>query len=142
MPSQRPVSSPGAIVEVRPDAYETTVVNLPATTTVRVVWPGREFRDYRDAHADLGLADQPPFVAQFPASEIGGAEIVRYQGLHGIRNGHFARDRAVWHEAAKAIRRGGVAYIAHELRDWNGRRVWWAVSVRVDDESPPGPSGR
>ena len=64
-----------------------------------------------------------------------GAPCSFYGGLAGIRNGHRKRDRAVWHEAAKAIRNGGVAYVELEHLDWYGRGEWFAVGVRIAEEA-------
>lgn len=126
-------SAQQTVVEVHPAPLETAVVNLPPGTTVRLVRGSHEAY-FADVFQDP--EDPLPVVAEFPSPEFGGAIVVRYAGgLAGIRNGRHARDRAVWHEAAKWVRDGGVAYVLHEQRDWYGKPVWWAVSVRAEEAS-------
>lgn len=120
------------VVEIRPAPRETAVVNLPPRTIVRLVREGRKPRDFGDTFYDPEFPHQVPYVAEFPAPELGGAVIVRSGGLASIRNGRHSRDRAVWRAAVRLIRDGGVAYVAHEQRDWYGKPVWWAVSVRTE----------
>jgi hypothetical protein len=120
------------VVEVDPAPFETAVVNFPPRTIVRVVREGREPRDFGDTFYDPGEPAQVPYIAEFPAPELGGAVIVRCGGLASLRNGRHSRDRAVWRGAVRLIRDGGVAYVLHEQRDWFGRQVWWAVSVRTE----------
>ena len=124
------------VVIVTPYWDEVAVINLPPGTTTRVrhwlpsgCWT---FRDYGgNGHPD----DDFPHIATIPGDKdhIGwGSSYCGYGSLAGIRNGRHKRDRAVWHEAAKAISKGGVAYVGHEQRDWHGRQVWVAVSMRME----------
>lgn len=121
------------IIEVRPLPAETVVASLPPGTTIRVIRDGQEPRDFLADDEVDGEAPWP-VVAEIPAPELNGFAIIKHMvGLRGIRNGRHKRDRSIWHKAARAVSRGGVAYVLHEQVDWYGRPVWTAVSVRKDD---------
>lgn len=120
------------IVEVRPRPAETVVANLPPGTTIRVVRDGQEPSDFLSDDEVDGVPPLP-VVAEIPAPELNGFAIVRHMiGLRGLRNGRHKRDRSIWHKAAGAVSRGGVAYVLHQQVDWYGRPVWMAVSVRKE----------
>jgi hypothetical protein len=125
---------PDDTIEVRPDRTEVAVLNFPPGTVARVrTWDGKAGKwEYREIAA---LITGSPLVAAVPGDRDGlgwGARYVFYGGLAGIRNGHHRRDRAIWHEAAKAVRSGGVAYVRHEQQDYYGKTIWVAVSVRQE----------
>jgi hypothetical protein len=108
------------IAELRPEAAETAVFNLPPGTTVRLIRDG-EVHDYPP------LDNEGRQIGCIPAAAFGG---VRFFCQCIIRNGRHKRDRALWREADRAARQHGIAYVGHEQRDWYGRQVWVAVRVR------------
>jgi len=120
------------VTEIRLQAGDAAVVNLPAGTTIRVIYPDGTTREDRTLMTGDPECDSLPVIARIWDRVFGGAWICTDLGLRGIRNGHHRRDRAVWHEAARVIRDGGVAYVEHEQRDWYGKPVWIAVRVREE----------
>ena len=127
----------GDPVRVTPERTEVAVVSFPGGAVVRVrQWlPKAGFWAFNDYGDEQDPDDDWPLIAAIPGDKdhLGwGARYCGYGSLAGIRNGHHARDRAVWHAAAKAISKGGVAYVRHEQRDWFGRQLWVAVSIRTE----------
>jgi hypothetical protein len=116
-------------VAIRIGPSDVAVVNLPPGTTIRAVRESGE-REYRDTFGEA------PVVASLYGEAFGGAAICS-GGLRGIRNGHHRRDRALWHEAARQVRGGGVVYVEHERQDWYGRQVWVAVRLRAREGVRP-----
>lgn len=133
------MTRPEPVKEIRLQPGDAAVMNLPEGTVVHVVFPDGTTRDYRgyadELPDDLDCGPQP-LVACVWDRAFGAACFCVYLGLHGIRNGHHRRDRAVWHEAARMIRNGGVAYVEHEQQDWYGKPVWVAVRIREENQIP------
>jgi hypothetical protein len=107
------------------------VANLPARAVLTVKYPDGTSRELTD---DLV---EGPLVVVVPGDRdaLGwGAYVVHYGATRQIRNGHNRFDRPVWHEAEKAVRHGGIAYVQHEQRDYYGRSRWFAVGVRIETD--------
>jgi hypothetical protein len=116
------------IIDIRPEINEIAVVNLPAGQTARVHHP----TGARDWTAWL---PGEPLIATIPCDvdHIGwGCSIVAYLHIRAIRNGRHRRDRAVWDQAVRALRSEPVVYVRLEQREYYGRDVWTAVSVRTE----------
>src|SRR5256885_2698557 len=93
---------------------EVLVANLPAGSVLTVHHPGGVVRQF-ESH----LPGEPLIVAVPGDLEVlgWGAYVIHYMTTHQIRNGHHRLDRAVWWEAERVVRDGGIAYVQHELRD-------------------------
>jgi hypothetical protein len=114
------------VVELHIAPSDVAVVNLPGGTTIRAVRESGT-TDYAPWYDDL------PLIARVYGEAFEGVSIWTCGGLAGIRNGHFKRNRPAWHEAARQVARGGVAYIEHERQDYYGREVWQAARVRAGE---------
>jgi hypothetical protein len=123
------------IIDIRPEINEIAVVNLPVGQAARVHHP-----------SGPRVWAPPPgerLIAEIPCdnTHIGwGVVITSYIAVGAIRNGRHRRDRAVWHEAARAVRRQPVVYVAMDQREYYGRHVWTAISVRTESSLTPNES--
>lgn len=117
------------VVNVWPRPADVAVIHLPPGCWAEVHAPGTKGDGRQFGWQD----DETPLVATVPGDRrlLGwGVTQCLYSSLRGIGNGRHKRDRAIWHEAADAVKDGGVVYVEHEQRDWYGRQVWVAVRVR------------
>lgn len=124
---------PRLLVEARPTATEVAILALPVGAGARVHHPDG-VREYEPAIDDV------PYYVVVPGDKdaIGwGWAVGWFGGLSGIRNGRHRLDRDAWHEAAKALKAGGVAYVMYEARDYFGKPRWTATGVRWTALSVP-----
>ncbi|MFF4777535.1 hypothetical protein ACFY05_32230 [Microtetraspora fusca] len=109
---------------------DVAVVKLPAGGIARVHHPSGP-RDYPPVPRD-----EPVFLVVPGDRERlgGGATHSIYYDETGLRNGRHRHDRAVWHAAARAARRGDVGdvvLIHHEEQTRYGRTRWAATGLTV-----------
>lgn len=119
------------VVDVHPARDEVAAVNLPVGCVARV-------------HHPTGAREYPatypgdPVIAAIPGdiAHIGrGANVSYYPRVKAIRNGRHSRNRKVWDDAARALRRHPVVYVRYEQQEYYGRLVWVAVAVRTEETS-------
>lgn len=121
-------------LDVWPLPTDVAVVHLPGGGEIHVHQPGTSGEGRR-----IGCDPGEPLIATIPGDRrlLGwGVTQCLYGSLRGVRNGRHRRDRAIWHEAADAVRDGGVAYVEHERQDWYGKQIWVAVRVRISPAVP------
>ena len=114
-----------ALIEARPQPNEVVIVPIRPGEAIVVHRPEGQ-RLYRPAVDGT-------YVAVIPEDRalIGwGWSEGWYGSLTGVRNGHHRMDRDAWHAAASALKRGGVAYVTYEQRDYYGKPRWTANGYR------------
>lgn len=118
-----------AAYAAHPGVDEVLVANLPPGSVLTVTYPDDRVREFR-----ASLPDEPLIVAiPGDVDALGwGVYVARYAATRQIRNGHSRVDREVWHDAERAIRSGGIAYVRHEQREYYGKSRWTAVEVRQE----------
>lgn len=140
---RRPATTPAApvCVDVQPSRTQLAVMHIPAAVTVRL-------RRWDAAAGDWVISedrdDDHPMIVVMPGDFRSAGWVVwrvRYGGLAEIRGGHHKRDRAVWTEAVRRIRDGGVVYIQREQQACYGRLAWVVTGV-IDGPPLPGRDSR
>jgi hypothetical protein len=126
------------VVDVHPADNEVAVIHLPKGVSARVHHPNGLVREMHPADV-YAIPDLPLIVTVTGDAEaIGwGATVCRYLELRPIRNYRHRSDRPAWEDAAKAVSRGGVAYVQYEQVDYHGKPRWTAVGIRTDEKTSP-----
>ncbi|MFE3452445.1 hypothetical protein ACFXJ8_26325 [Nonomuraea sp. NPDC059194] len=116
-------------IDAFPLPAEVAVIAVPAGGVARVHYSHGVSLDY-----PLPLDDEP-WIAVIPGNKelLGwGCVPCWYGSPRGVRNGKHEMDRPVWDEAARAVLRGQVVYVAHERQPYHGGERWTAVSCRTE----------
>ena len=123
------------VIEVTPGPLEVAVARVPAGMALRTVRGDTD--PFQTRPEELAV------WAAVPGTGLGwGCVLSTWYGPAGIANGHHARDREWWYRAARMVGWRTTAsrldpvvvYVIHEQRDWYGRPVWVAVSIRREGE--------
>ncbi len=118
------------LVVARPAATEVAVMRIPAEGVGRVHSPAGGHRDFEPELADVAWW----LVVPGDRDAIGwGWAYGWYAAIHGVRNGKHRLDRDAWHQAAREVRHGGVAYVQYEPQEYYRKQRWTAVGVRRDE---------
>lgn len=124
-------------LNVRPSETEVAVINLPHDVVARVHHPGGVTRELNSANLYCEPDKRLIVTVCGDAESIGwGSTVGRYYTIRQVCRYLHQIDQPVWDGAAKAIRRGGIAYVQYERTRHYGRERWTATGFRIEQGEP------